>query len=155
MTISIRYSEVTHDQLIDLINKDKSFEITDLENNMDNAVEKVEAAMKSCSKKTRVYTAGRSAAVAAAAIPTGVTQVTGLAAGIGILAHNFATYNPNYLIAKHMFDKKLSVTFKKIEMKDGKKKSRWELLKEIGKKAQGCLEDFVEENQKKMNDKKQ
>ena len=128
-----------------LISADRSFEITGLEAEgaMTKMVGVVEMAIERQHKTCRVYTAGRSAAVAAAAIPSGVTQVTGVAAAIGIGLHNFATYNPDYEIAKHWLDKKLSVNKKEVTMENGKKKSRWSFLGDIVISGAGAIADTV------------
>ena len=130
---TIGRNDVTSELLQQLISEDKSFEITglDAEGAMTEMIERVEKTIESQNKTCRVYTAGRSAVVAAAAIPTGVTQLTGAAAMIGIGLHNFATYNPDYEIAKHLLDKKLSVNKKEVTLENGKKKSRWSLLGDI------------------------
>ena len=122
-----------------------SFEITGLnaEGSMTEMVKRVEKTIVWQNKTCRIYTAGRSAAVAAAAIPTGVTQVTGVAAAIGIGLHNFATYNPDYEIAKHLIDKKLSVNKKEVTMENGKKKSKWSFLGDIAIAAAGHIADSV------------
>ena len=142
---SFAKKEITNELLSELISADRSFEITGLEaeGSMTEMVEAVETAIERQHKTCRVYTAGRSAAVAAAAIPTGVTQVTGVAAAIGIGLHNFATYNPDYEIAKHLLDKKLSVNKKEVTMENGKKKSRWSFLGDIVIAGAGAIADSV------------
>ena len=142
---SFAKKEITNELLAELISADRSFEITglDVDGSMTEMVEAVETAIERQHKTCRVYTAGRSAAVAAAAIPTGVTQVTGVAAAIGIGLHNFATYNPDYEIAKHLLDIKLSVNKKEVTLENGKKKSRWSFLGDIVIAGAGALADSV------------
>jgi hypothetical protein len=142
---SFSSSEVTDDILSALIEKDRSFEITGLEADgaMTQMIERLEKAMGKQRKRCRVYTAGRWAAVAAAAIPTGVTQVTGAAAAIGIGLHNFATYNPDYEIAKHLVDKKLSVHKKEVTMENGKPKTRASFLADLTIAAAGAIADGI------------
>ena len=130
-----------------LIEKNRSFEITGLteEGSMTQMIERLEKAMAGQHKRCRVYTAGRWAAVAAAAVPTGVTQVTGTAAAIGIGLHNFATYNPDYEIAKHLIDNKLSINKKEVTMENGKPKTRMSFLADLTLAAAGALADsFME-----------
>ncbi|MBQ7696342.1 MAG: leucine-rich repeat domain-containing protein [Lentisphaeria bacterium] len=138
-------TEITDNLLEQLISRESTFEITglDAEGAMTEMVERVEKTIESQNKTCRVYTAGRSAAVAAAAIPTGITQVTGVAAAIGIGLHNFATFNPDYEIAKHLMDKKLSVDKQEVMMENGEKKSRWSLLGDIVIAGAGALADSV------------
>ena len=59
-----------------------------------------------------IYTYGRAASVGATLIG-GVARVAGLVSAIGISAHNIATFNPDYEIAKHLVDNKLTVSYKK------------------------------------------
>ena len=131
--------------LFALIEKDQSFEITNLnaEGSMTRMIERLEKIMETQHKKCRVYTAGRWAAVAAAAVPTGVTQVTGAAAALGIGLHNFATYNPDYEIAKHLLDEKLSITKKEVTMENGKPKTRMSFLADLTIAAAGALADGI------------
>ena len=147
---SFRRSEISLDLLKELITADRTFEITGLEAEgaMSNMIAQLEAVMKHLNKECRVYTVGRSAAVAAAAIPTGVTQVTGALAALGIGLHNFATYNPDYEIGKHLLDKKLSVKKQTVTMENGKRKSRLSLLGDIVEAAAGCVADAMLENAK-------
>lgn len=129
--------------LLELIEKDQSFEITELnaECSMTKMIERLEKIMKTRHKTCRIYTAGRWAAVAAAAIPIGVTQVTGAAAALGIGLHNFATYNPDYEIAKHLIDSKLSIEKKEVTLENGKRKTRASFLADIVSSAAGALAD--------------
>lgn len=142
---SFRRDEVSPDLLQELIAADRSFEITGLEAEgaMSEMIGRLETAMARLHKTNRVYTVGRSAAIAAAAIPTGVTQLTGAVAAIGIGLHNFATYNPDYEIGKHLMDKKLSVKKQTVTMENGKRKSRLSLLGDIVEAAAGCAADAV------------
>lgn len=147
---SFRRDEVSVELLQELIEANRSFEITGLEAEgaMAEMIGRLEAVMARLHKTNRVYTVGRSAVVAAAAIPTGVTQLTGAAAAIGIGLHNFATYNPDYEIAKHLLDKKLSVNKKEVTMENGKRKSRLSFLGDIVVAAAGCAADAMLKNAK-------
>ena len=128
-----------------LIEKNRSFEITGLEaeGSMTQMIKRLENIMTAQKKRCRVYSAGRWAAVAAAAIPTGVTQVTGTAAAVGIGLHNFATYNPDYEIAKHLIDNKLSINKKEVTMENGKPKTKWSFLADVTMAAAGALADGI------------
>lgn len=140
---SFSCSEITDEALSALIEKNRSFEITGLEaeGSMTQMIERLENIMTAQKKRCRVYTWGRAAAVAAAAIPTGVTQVTGAAAAVGIGLHNFATYNPDYEIAKHLIDNKLSINKKEVTMENGKPKTRMSFLADLTIAAAGALAD--------------
>ncbi len=142
---SFSCSEITDEALSALIEKNRSFEITGLEaeGSMTQMIERLENIMTAQKKRCRVYTWGRAAAVAAAAIPTGVTQVTGAAAAVGIGLHNFATYNPDYEIAKHLIDNKLSINKKEVTMENGKPKTKWSFLADVTMAAAGALADGI------------
>lgn len=68
----------------------------------------IEKLIESQGLTCRVYTAGRIAALGVGAI----TIVGGVAAGLTIAAHNIATYNPDYEIAK-FYPAMLAITYKK------------------------------------------
>lgn len=95
----------------DLIRKHKSFSVKST--NLNRTARDVERMIENSGLRCRVYTENRSAALGAAAIPTGVTQVTGLFSAIGIAAHNLATFNPDYEIGKNIIDSQINVTYKK------------------------------------------
>ena len=92
-------SDITDNKLEDLILKKEEFEITQIRD-MSHVVKKVESVMEQYGFKVRVYRENRSAAIAAAAVPTGITQAVGLWSAIGIGIHNLATFNPDFEIAK-------------------------------------------------------
>lgn len=97
-----------------LIDERKSFVLEDIGRlNFSEAVETIEKAIESKGLKCRVYTKGRSATVAAAAIPISPTVLGGWASAIGIGIHNLATWNPDYEIAKNLATGTLTVTCKK------------------------------------------
>lgn len=73
----------------------------------------LETEIESQGLKCRIYTSKRSALMASSLIPTGVTQVAGIVAAIGIAAHNIATYNPDYEIVKDTIGSDISVYFRK------------------------------------------
>ncbi len=90
----------------------ESFEITGLSGRMGSAVSKIENIIENQSLSCRVYTYGRVAS-AGATLVGGITGLAGLASVVGMAAHNIATYNPDYEIAKHLVDNKLSVKYQK------------------------------------------
>ena len=97
-----------------LIREHKSFVIEDIETtHFPEAISHMEKLIENEGLRCRVYTKGRIATVAAAAIPTVPTVLSGLAAGIGIAAHNLATLNPDYEIAKNMVTGTLTIEYKK------------------------------------------
>jgi hypothetical protein len=104
--------ELSKEKLKTLINNKESFQIVSI-TNMSAVVNRVEGAIETQSLSCRVYTEYRSASIAAAAIPSGLTQATGLISAIGIGLHNLATFNPDYELAKNIPTSTLTVTYKK------------------------------------------
>ncbi|AZQ12300.1 hypothetical protein [Shewanella khirikhana] len=115
MDIGVYSLKSISDEKIDtLIGERKSFVLEDIARlNLGEAVKTVERMIESKGLKCRVYTKGRSATVAAAAIPVSPTVIGGWASAIGIGIHNLATWNPDYEIAKNIATGTLTVTFKK------------------------------------------
>ncbi|HYE49915.1 MAG TPA: hypothetical protein VEB20_10025 [Azospirillaceae bacterium] len=91
----------------------ETFKVVGCGGRMSKAVQLTERAIESQGLKCRVYTAGRKAALAGIAIPTGITQAIGLISAAGMAAHNIATYAPDYEISKHKIDNYLTVEYKK------------------------------------------
>lgn len=87
-----------------------SFEILAVGGNMKEAVLQVERAIEGVGLKCRIYTRGRIAS-AGASVLGGLTGLAGLGSAVYIAAHNVSTFNPDYEIAKHVIDNKLSVTW--------------------------------------------
>lgn len=112
MMESIKYKEIDSPKTIKLINDKESFEIVGLRGRMGSAVSAIENIIEAENLSCRVYTYGR-VATAGGTLFGGVTGLLGVASVIGMVAHNLATLNPDYEIAKHVIDKKLSVTYKK------------------------------------------
>lgn len=77
-----------------------------------DALRTVEKIIEDKGFKVRVYTKGRATSLVAGVIP-GPTIVLGWAAGIGIGAHNLATFNPDYEIAKNPATGTLTVVYKR------------------------------------------
>ncbi|QLH66828.1 hypothetical protein [Aeromonas veronii] len=109
---SIQYNDLENGKLKQLISQRKSFEVRGLSGRMDSAVTYVEREIESSGLSCRIYLYGRVAA-AGASVFGGVTGLLGIASAVGMVAHNLATYDPDYEIAKHKIDNKLTVTFKR------------------------------------------
>lgn len=96
----------------EMIKNQESFEVTGCGGKMGEAAKKVEELIESQGMRCRIYTYGRVAA-AGASLFGGVTGVLGVASAVGMAAHNVATLNPDYEIAKHRIDNMLTVKYKK------------------------------------------
>jgi len=107
---SITYNEINSSRVSELIDNHKSFEIVGLSGRMSSAVSTIENIIESKNLSCRIYTKGRVAA-AGGSLFGGITGVLGVASAIGMAVHNLATLNPDYEIAKHQIDNKLSVTY--------------------------------------------
>ncbi|WOG30125.1 hypothetical protein [Endozoicomonas sp. 8E] len=103
--------ELDTEKLSELISKRESFKIVAVKD-ISFSVNKIEGAIEKKGLKCRVYTENRSAAMAGMAIPTGVTQIAGLFSAVGIAAHNLATFNPDYEIAKNKLGGTITVKYK-------------------------------------------
>ncbi|WFP49699.1 hypothetical protein PL263_16555 [Methylomonas sp. EFPC3] len=105
---------ISDEKIDSLINERKSFVLEDIPRiHFGEAVKAIEKEIESKGLKCRVYTKGRSATVAAAAIPISPTVIGGWASAIGIGIHNLATWDPDYEIAKNLATGTLTVTYKK------------------------------------------
>lgn len=104
--------DLTKSNLDDLISARDSFIITGVPN-FSLLIAQLERSIEEKGMKCRVYTENRSLAIAAAAIPTGITQLAGVASAVGIGIHNLFTFNPDYEIAKNISSSKITVTYKK------------------------------------------
>ena len=109
---TITYEELDSPNIKDMIKEHTSFEITGLSGRMGSAVSKIENIIESQGLSCRIYTYGRVASAGATFIG-GITGLAGLASAVGMVAHNIATYDPDYEIAKHLVDNKLSVKYQK------------------------------------------
>ena len=110
--MKISYEEIESSETKELISNHKSFEIIGLSGRMGSAVSQIENIIENKGLSCRVYTYGRVAS-AGATLVGGITGLAGLASTVGMAAHNLATYNPDYEIAKHLVDNKLSINYKK------------------------------------------
>lgn len=89
----------------------------------------IEGAGMSC----RIYTRGRVAPIAPWLVVPGVGQVIAAAAAVAVVAHNVATYNPDFEIRKNSLKGNVLVTnLKKIEI-DNKKIETDKMLKKQSK----------------------
>ncbi|EOX1298573.1 hypothetical protein ACPDLO_003624 [Vibrio cholerae] len=104
--------ELTKEKLQELIKSKKSFQVVAVRD-ISFVVNKLEGEIEKLGLSCRVYTEYRSAAMGAMAIPTGITQVTGLFTAIGVGIHNLATFNPDYEIAKNQFNGTVTAMYKK------------------------------------------
>lgn len=93
----------------------ENFVLTDVESIQSVAVKWLENEIEKHGMRCRIYSGYRKAVLAGALIPTGVTQITALAAGVGMLAHNLATRNPDYEICKQVVGDGIEVTYRKAE----------------------------------------
>jgi len=109
---TVSYEDLESSKTKDMIKEHESFEITGLSGRMGSAVSKIENTIEDQNLSCRIYTYGRVAS-AGATLVGGVTVSAGLVSAVGMAAHNLATYNPDYEIAKHLVDNKLSVKYKK------------------------------------------
>ena len=105
---------ITNEKIASLIQQRASFVLNDVDTiHMSESVKTVEKIIESKGLSCRVYLKGRSATVAAAAIPISPTVIGGWAAALAIGAHNLATWNPDYEIAKNPVASNLSISYKK------------------------------------------
>lgn len=103
-------SEISNEEISSMISERRSFKIKDIDSVFfADTVETIEKLIESQGLKCRVYTAGRITALGVSAI----SIVGGVAAGLTIAAHNIATFNPDYEIAKVYTTKTLAITYKK------------------------------------------
>lgn len=108
----ITYEELNTEALTSLLRSKESFEVVGLSGRMGSAVTTLENKIESAGMKCRIYTFGRIAA-AGGSFFGGITGVVGLASAVGIAAHNLATFNPDYEIAKYPIDNRIVAKYKK------------------------------------------
>ena len=95
-----------------LIEQKKTFTIINIKNGISKVVKEIEKSIEEREMQCRVYTSSRSALVGGILIPTGITQVTGIASAVGIAAHNILTWEADYRIVKCLIDKEVEVIYK-------------------------------------------
>jgi hypothetical protein len=110
--ISCGYGSLTSNKAEQLINQRESFEVIGLGGKMGDVVSMIENIIETKGLSCCIYTYGLVAA-AGATVLGGPMGVFGLASTIGMAVHNIVTYDPDYELAKHVVDNKLSVTYKK------------------------------------------
>ncbi|RUT39802.1 hypothetical protein WG29040_05650 [Pseudomonas sp. PAMC 29040] len=102
-------SGISNEDISSMVSEKKSFTIKEIDSDFfSDTVETIEKLIESQGFTCRVYTAGRITALGISAF----TIVGGVAAGLTIAAHNLATYNPDYEIAK-IYPKTLIINYKK------------------------------------------
>lgn len=99
---------ISDDRIRTMLRNDESFVLENI-HDMGGVVETIEKMIESMDKSCRVYTKGRTAALAGEIAIGGVGLIA--AAAIGI--HNLATWNPDYELAKNLITGTLTVTYKK------------------------------------------
>lgn len=104
--------ELTADRLREMVGEKRSFQVVAVKD-ISFVVNKVEGEIEKQDLRCRVYTEYRSAAIAGMAVPTGVTQLAGLATAVGIGVHNLATFSPDYEIAKNQLKGTVTVIYQK------------------------------------------
>ena len=109
---TLKFEDIKTNKLIALIESRLPFEVIGLGDVMSEAVSIIEKAIEEAGMSCRIYTKGRIAA-AGASVVGGVTGVLVVASAVAIAAHNLATWDPDYEIAKHVVDNKVSVSFMK------------------------------------------
>lgn len=110
--VSVTYEELDSEKVKNLIADNHSFELVGLSGRMGGAVSKIENLIESQGLSCRIYTYGR-VVIAGGSILCGLAGVVGIASMVGMGGHNIATFNPDYEVAKHFIDNKLSVIYKK------------------------------------------
>ena len=108
--IHVGYAELTGDKLFELVRNRSSFQVTGVGGKMKESVRFVEEGIEGEGLRCRIYTYGRVTA-AGGSFFGGITGVLGIASAVGMAAHNIATLNPDYEVAKHMIDNKLTVKY--------------------------------------------
>lgn len=101
--------DLDNDKIDELITQKSSFQVVSV-TDISRIVEKIEGRIEKEHLKCRVYTEYRSAAMASALIPTGISQVAGIATAVGIGVHRLFTYHPDYEIGKNKIAGTVTVT---------------------------------------------
>lgn len=94
------------EQKVQIFASGRDFEVTNLNGRIHEAASVIESAIEARGNSCRIYTVGR---VAAAATSILAGPWTAIAAAAGLAAHNLATFRPQFEIAKHLVDNKLTV----------------------------------------------
>lgn len=107
---TVTYEAFNTDEIEKMIKRQESFELIGLGGKMGNAVTRLERMIEINNMRCRIYTRGRIVA-AGATLFGGITGLAGIASAIGIAAHNLATFDPDYEIAKNLVDNKILVKY--------------------------------------------
>jgi len=102
------------DKLSAAIKAKRSFSVCGANGVQSVAAQWLEREIEQNGMRCRIFTSKRKAVLAGAFLPSGVTQVGALVAGVGMIAHNLATLNPDYEICKNALDSGITVTYKKV-----------------------------------------
>ena len=104
---------LSHDEMLNsldqLLEKKQDFEVFGLSGRLGDTVTTIESRIEAMGMTCRVYTVGRTAAMAAGLF----SVVAGVATAVGIAAHNLATYDPDYEIGKNLANNTLRVVYQK------------------------------------------
>ena len=103
-------NELTSQLIDELISNRQSFKVVAAAD-IGLVVNEIEGRIEKAGLSCRVFTEYRSTALAGSF--WGPTALLGVAAGIGIAAHNLATFNPDYEIGKNKLAGTVMVTHKK------------------------------------------
>lgn len=105
--------DLSPEKLTEFLLAHKSFEITDLPGGVMYRieVENLEKLIDELGMKSRIYTRGRKALLAASVF--GPTALFGAASAIAMGAHNIATWNPDYEIGKDIKGNTITLEYKK------------------------------------------
>ena len=105
---------LTEQELGQFLDEKKTFVLEDVDlTRMSEVVAFLEKAMEVRSLKCRVYTKGRAAAMGVGLLVPLVGLAETAIIGAAIAAHNVATWNPDYEIAKNPVSSTLTVTYQK------------------------------------------
>ena len=110
--LGFQADELSREKLDELITSRQSFKIFAVKD-ISFTVNKIEGAIEKKNLSCRVYSEMRSAAIAGIVIPTGITQLGGIAVAAGTAIHNLATFNPDYEIRKNYVKSTVTVTYKR------------------------------------------
>jgi len=104
--------DLTTEKLAELIGGKRSFEVVTVRD-ISTVVHKIESEIEKQDLRCRVYTEYRSASMGGMIIPTGVTQLAGVASAVGIGLHNLVTINPDYEISKNAITSTVKAIYQK------------------------------------------
>jgi hypothetical protein len=113
MSVDVRKitsSEATGIRIAELVARKVSFQVTGVVN-MGAVVSEIEGTVEKKGMTCRIYTEYRAAAVAGSLWTP--TVILGIAAAVGMAAHNLATINPDYEIGKNKVAGTVTATYKK------------------------------------------